>query len=430
MTSSQAVLEARASEVARGPAHTTSIVCARAQNAELWDLEGRRYIDFAAGIAVLNTGHGHPAVKAAVAQQLERFSHTCFHVTLYPQYVELAQRLNRLVPGAGPRKTLLVSTGAEAVENAVKIARAHTGRSGVIAFSGGFHGRTLLAMALTGKVRPYKAGFGPFPAEVFHAPYPNPWLGVGVEASLEGVQAILREAIDAERVAALIVEPVQGEGGFHVAPPGFLRALRELCDAHGIVLIVDEIQTGFGRTGRVFATQYAGIEPDLMTLAKGIAGGHPLAAVTGKAHIMDAPAPGGLGGTYAGSPVGCAAALAVLDVIERERLAERALAVGEVLMGRLRELQTRARGGAIGDVRGLGAMVAMELVRDGDPRRPDPELTKALIAAAQRNGLILLSCGTRGNVIRILAPLTVERDVLEEGLEILERCLQELGVIE
>lgn len=333
------------------------------------------------------------------------------------------------MPGVGPKKSLLVSTGAEAVENAIKIARAHTSRAGVIAFHGGFHGRTMMGMALTGKVAPYKVGFGPFPADIFHAVFPNTYHGVSVEQSLASLEALLRSDIEPNRVAAIIVEPVQGEGGFNVAPPEFLRALRTLCDQHGIVLIVDEIQTGFARTGRLFATEYAGIDPDLVTMAKGIAGGFPLAAVTGKANVMDAPGPGGLGGTYAGSPVGCAAALAVLEIIERENLVERALDIGARLRTRLEHFQCRARGGAIGDVRGLGAMVAMELVYEGDAGRPDAELTKQLIATAQMRGLLLLSCGTRGNVIRFLTPLTIPFAQLDEGLDILEACLAELGVL-
>lgn len=427
MNATEAVLEMRRAAVPVGIGHVTSIVCERARNAWLWDPEGRRYIDFASGIAVLNTGHCHPRVMSAVAAQLGKFSHACFHVAMYPQYVSLADRLNRAVPGSTPKKTMLVSTGAEAVENAVKIARARTGRSGVIAFSGGFHGRTMMAMALTGKVVPYKAGFGPFPGEVFHAVFPNAYLGMAVEDSLESLNRIFRDDIDPARVAAIIVEPVQGEGGFNVAPPELLRALRSLCDRHGAVLIVDEIQSGFARTGRMFAHEYSGIEADLVTMAKGLAGGFPLSALTGKAEIMDAAATGGLGGTYAGSPIGCAAALAVLDIIKDERLTDRAVEIGERIASRLRGLQQRCR--SIGDVRGLGAMIAMELVEDGDPTRADPAFTRALIAEAQQRGLILLSCGTRGNVVRILPPLTIEWETLDEGLDILESCLAELGAV-
>ncbi|HEY8351140.1 MAG TPA: 4-aminobutyrate--2-oxoglutarate transaminase [Sphingomonadales bacterium] len=427
MTSNRAYLERRAAAIPQGIGHVTPIVCDRALNAELWDVEGRRYVDFAGGIAVLNTGHNHPKVKAAVEAQLARFSHTCFHVTLYPQYIELAERINRLAPGSSPKKTMFLSTGAEAVENAVKIARAHTGRSAVIAFSGAFHGRTLMAMALTGKVTPYKNGFGPFPPEVFHALYPNAYHGVSVEAALKSLETLFATDIDPARVAAIIVEPVQGEGGFNIAPPEFLVALRRICDAHGILLIVDEIQTGFARTGRMFAVEHAGIEPDIMTMAKAIAGGFPLSGVVGKAEIMDAPKVGGVGGTYAGSPIACAAAHAVLDVIEEENLCARAVRIGEIFTENLRRLAARGNRSPIGDIRNLGAMIAMELVKDGDPDRPDPELTRALVAAAAERGLILLSCGTRGNVIRFLPPLTITDALIAEGFAILEACLDQLA---
>lgn len=409
--------------MARGMPSQLPVYVARAANAELWDVEGRRYIDFGSGIAVLNTGHLHPQVMAAVQAQLERFSHTCFMVTPYESAVALAERLNALSPGPTPKKTLLVTTGAEAVENAVKIARMHTGRTGVIAFGGAFHGRTLLAMGLTGKMTPYKAGFGPFPAELHHAPFPVAYRGISVADALAGIARIFTEELEPSRCAAIIVEPVQGEGGFHIAPPEFLRALRELCDRHGIVMIADEIQTGFGRTGRMFAVEHAGVEPDLMTVAKSLAGGFPLAGVVGKAAIMDAPLPGGLGGTYAASPIGCAAALAVLDVMAEENLPERALKIGARLIGRLQSLA--GRHACIGEVRGLGAMVAMELVRDGRADRPDADLAHALIQRAARNGLLLLSCGRHKNVIRFLVPLTAGDDLIDEGLAILERSLAE-----
>jgi 4-aminobutyrate aminotransferase/(S)-3-amino-2-methylpropionate transaminase len=409
---------------ARGLGCQLPVYVERASNAELWDVEGRRYIDFGSGIAVLNTGHLHPKVQAAVARQLEAFSHTCLMVTPYASAVELAERLNRLAPGPTPRKSLFVTTGAEAVENAVKIARAHTGRAGVIAFGGGFHGRTFMAMALTGKVAPYKAGFGPFPAEVHHAPFPIAYHGITVQQSLDALEQLFKFDIEPARVAAIIVEPVLGEGGFYVAPPEFLRALRSICDAHGIVLIIDEIQTGFARTGRMFAIEHTGIEPDLMTMAKSLAGGFPLAAVVGKAAIMDAPLPGGLGGTYAGSPIACAAALAVLDVMEEERLCARAEAIGAQMVAALQAAQKSLP--AIGEVRGLGAMVAMELVRDGDPHRPDAELAKALVRHAAGKGVVLLSCGVYGNVIRLLPPLTASTAIVEEGLAIIVDSLKEL----
>lgn len=315
--------------VARGMANLSPVYVEKADNALLWDIEGNRYIDFAAGIAVNNTGHSHPKIVAAVTEQLSRFSHTCSMVTPYSSFIELAEQLTRLAPGTRDKKAIFLTTGAEAVENAVKVARAHTGRSGVIAFKGGFHGRTNLTMGLTGKVAPYKAGFGPFPGEIYHVPYPNEFHGITIEQSLQSLEDLFACDIEPSRVAAIIFEPVQGEGGFYAAPPAFAQALRQLCDRHGIVLIADEIQTGFARTGKLFATEYLGIEPDLMTMAKGIAGGFPLSAVVGKADIMDAACPGGLGGTYAGSPLGCVAGLEVLKIIKEEQLCEKALAIGE-----------------------------------------------------------------------------------------------------
>ena len=370
----------------------------------------------------------HPffaAVVRALQAQLERLMHSAFQITPYANYIELAERLNALAPGPTPKKSMLFSTGAEAVENALKIARYHTRRSGVIAFSGGFHGRTLAAMTLTGKVQPYKAGFGALLPAVFHVPFPLSYHGISSADSLEAIEQLFKADVDPAQVAAIIIEPVLGEGGFYIAPPDFLRALRALCDRHGIMLIIDEIQSGFGRTGRMFAIEYAGVEPDLMTVAKSIAGGVPLSALIGKAEIMDAPPPGGLGGTYAGSPLGCAAALAVLDVIRDEKLLERSLHLGNLLQVRLRSLQQRFP--CIGEIRGLGSMVAMELVREGDASQPDAELTKALVQAAARRGLIILSCGIYGNVIRLLAPLTISEALLGEGLDRLEAALAELA---
>ena len=424
MSTNQDLQKRRDAAFARGLGNQLPVYVERARNAEIWDVEGRRYVDFAGGIAVLNTGHLHPKVQAAVARQLEAFSHTCLMITPYESAVALAERLNRLAPGPTPKKSIFVTTGAEAVENCIKIARAHTGRAGVIAFGGGFHGRTFMAMALTGKVAPYKAGFGPFPAEVFHAPYPIPYHGVSVEQSLAALEHVFKYDIEPARVAAIVIEPVMGEGGFYAAPPEFLRALRKLCDEHGIVLVIDEIQTGFARTGKLFAIEHAGVEPDLMTMAKSLAGGFPLAAVVGKAAIMDSPGPGGLGGTYAGSPIACAAALAVLDVIEEEQLCQRAVVIGDTMVTRLRELARELP--CIGDVRGLGAMVAIELVRNRDPHSPDPDLTKALTKRAAEKGLVLLSCGLYGNVIRFLVPLTASDAIVREGLDIVAESLREL----
>ena len=415
--------ERRIAAVPRGVGNSLAVYADRARNAELWDVEGRRYVDFASGIAVLNTGHGHPHVKAAMAAQLEKFTHGCFQVTPYESYVALAEKLNSLAPGPTPKKTIFLSTGAEAVENAIKIARYATKRSAVIAFTGGFHGRTLGCIALTGKVHPYKAGFGPMLPEVFHVPYPMPYHGITPEHSLAAIENLFKADVDPARVAAIIIEPVQGEGGFYIAPPEFLRSLRALCDRHGMLLIADEIQTGFAHTGRLFAIEHAGVEPDLMTVAKSIAGGVPLSAVVGKADIMDAPVVGGLGGTFAGSPLACAAGLAVLEVIEREKLCERAERFGGRIATRLRGLQARLP--CIGEVRQLGMMVAMELVKNRRADAPDAELTRAVVLAAGRLGLILLSCGLYSNVIRILAPLTIPEKQLEEGLDILEQSMTE-----
>jgi 4-aminobutyrate aminotransferase/(S)-3-amino-2-methylpropionate transaminase len=411
--------------IALGQGTLTSAYIERARNAELWDIEGKRYIDLGSGIAVLNTGHNHPRVQAAVKAQLEKFDHTCLTVTPYVSAVELAEKLNAAAPGDTPKKTAFVTTGAEAVENAIKIARAHTGRSGTIAFNGAFHGRTNLTLGLTGKVTPYKTGFGPFPAEIHHVPFPNAYHGVSERESLRALEMLFTAVIDPNRVAAVIIEPVQGEGGFYFAPVEFMRSLRKLCDQYGILLICDEIQSGFARTGRMFATEYAGIEPDLMTVAKGLAAGFPVAAVIGKAHIMDAPIPGGLGGTYCGSPIGCAAALAVLDVIEEEDLCKRAVEVGDRMVSRLKVLQSRFPS-HIGDVRSLGAMIAMELVQGGSASTPDPELTRAIVAEAADNGLILLPCGIRGNVIRLLPPLTISDELITESMDLLERTLDGL----
>ena len=426
MASNSDLLARREAAVPRGIVSMTRVFADRAENAEVWDVEGRRFVDFAGGIAVLNTGHRHPKVMEAVARQSERFTHTAFQVMAYESYVELAERLNALVPIQGA-KTLLMNSGAEAVENAIKIARAYTGRSAVIAFTGAFHGRSLLTLGLTGKILPYKAKFGPFPAEIYHAPFPMEHHGISEAQSLSALEWLFRSDVEPECVAAMIVEPVQGEGGFYVAPEGFMKALREICDKHGIVLICDEIQTGFARTGKMFAVEHYGIEPDIIAMAKSLAGGFPLSAITGKAAIMDAPDPGGLGSTYGGSPLGCAAASAVIDVIEEERLCERSLALGERIKNRIAQWQTRNDTLPIGDIRGLGSMVAFELVTERGTHTPDPAATKALVAKAEENGLVLLSCGVFGNAIRILVPLTASDELVEEGLGIIERSMIEVA---
>jgi 4-aminobutyrate aminotransferase len=426
--SKSADLKARKTAAVPNGVSSKGIYVAKAENAEIWDADGKRFVDFAAGIAVVNTGHRHPKVMAAVAEQAQLFAHTCFHVLSYESYVRLAERLNALAPGDFPKKTLFLSTGAEALENAVKIARYHTKRSAIIAFSGGFHGRTLMTMALTGKVMPYKRGFGPFPAEIYHAEFPLPYRGVTTEQALADLERLFHGDVDPKSVAAIVIEPVQGEGGFNVAPFDFLRALRRVCDEHGIVLIADEVQGGIARTGKMFSIEHSGVVPDLIATAKGLGGGFPLSGVTGRAAIMDCAHPGGLGGTYGGNPISVAAAHAVLDVIEAEDLCARALRVGQKMRAHLEALQREIP--AIGDVRGLGAMVAFELVKDPKTKEPDAALTAAILASAEKRGLVLLSCGTEANVVRLLAPLTIPDAVLEEGLGILSAAVKDAAGFE
>jgi 4-aminobutyrate aminotransferase len=424
---SNAQLSARRNAaVPRGVASATAVFAVKAQNAEVWDSEGKRYLDFAAGIAVCNTGHRHPKVMAAANAQSEAFVHTAFQVLPYETYIALAERLNALAP-IKEAKTILMTTGAEAVENAVKIARHYTRRPAVISFVGAFHGRSLLTMGMTGKVVPYKTGFGPFPASLYHSPFPIAHHGISVQDSLDALERLFKADVEPGQVAAIILEPVQGEGGFYIAPREFMQALRTLCDKHGILLICDEVQTGFARTGKLFATEYFEIEPDLMTIAKSLAGGFPLSGVIGKTRIMDSPEPGGLGGTYGGSPVGCAAAHAVLDVIEEEQLCARSQRMGKRMVERLQQMKDNPKSAAIGDIRGLGAMVAFELVKERGGHTPDPDKVKLLTAKALENGLILLSCGIFANTIRLLAPLTTPDAQLEEGLDILEKSLTQIS---
>ncbi|HVJ41365.1 MAG TPA: 4-aminobutyrate--2-oxoglutarate transaminase [Dongiaceae bacterium] len=422
MPSNASLHQRRTAAVPRGVGNAYAIYAKSASNAEIIDEEGKRLIDFAGGIAVLNTGHCHPKVIAAVKEQVDKLTHACFQVTPYESYIRLAERLNNLVPISGNKKTIFLTTGAEAVENAVKIARAYTKRPAVIAFSGAFHGRTLMTMALTGKYAPYKIGFGPFPTDIYHIPFPDPALKDGGAAALKALDTLFKADVGPDNVAAIIIEPVQGEGGFNVTPFEFLKAIREICSKHGIVFIADEIQSGFARTGKMFAIEHSGVEPDLMTMAKSLAGGFPLSAVTGRAEIMDAPAAGGLGGTYAGSPIGCAAANAVLDVMEEEKLVERANVIGKQMIDRLTDMKRRnSFGNRIGDIRGLGAMVACELVKsDGTP---DADLTKAVVNKAGENGLVLLSCGVNANVLRFLMPLTAPEALINEGFDVLEKTI-------
>lgn len=411
----------RTAATPRGVGVMCNFYADRAENALLWDVEGREYIDFAAGIAVLNTGHRHPRIVQAVEEQLRRFTHTAYQIVPYESAVALAERINALAPIEGPAKTAFFTTGAEAVENAIKIARAHTGRPGVVAFGGGFHGRTLMGMALTGKVAPYKLGFGPFPSDVFHVPYPAALQGVSTNDALAAIESLFKTDIDPQRVAAIILEPVQGEGGFNVAPAELMRGLRTLCDQHGILLIADEIQTGFGRTGKIFAMEHYDVRPDLITMAKSLAGGLPLSGVCGRAEVMDAPAPGGLGGTYAANALAVAAAHAVLDVLAEEKLCERSQKLGAQLTQRLEALRERCP--VIAEVRGLGSMVAIEF-RDPQTAKPDAARLQQVQRNAMEEGLLLLSCGMHGNAIRFLYPLTIDDALFAKALDIIERAVQ------
>ena len=416
------ILARKAAATPRGVGVMAPFFAARAEGAELWDVEGNRYIDFAGGIAVMNVGHGHPRVKRAIVEQLEHFTHTCYQVVPYESYVSLAEKVNQLTPGSHAKKTAFFSTGAEAIENAIKIARFHTQRAGVIAFGGAFHGRSLFAVALTGKVQPYKAGFGPFPAEIYHAPFPCHCTDLAEVK--RAVNHLFKADIEGSRVAAIIFEPVQGEGGFNVIQPEAVAWLRALCDEHGIVLIADEVQTGFGRTGKFYAMEHYGVVPDIIVSAKSLAAGLPLSAVTGHAHIMDAPGPGGLGGTYAGNPLAIAAAHAVIDIMADEKLPERGAVLGDRLKAELNALRHRVP--QIADVRGLGAMVAVEFNQTGSPaseREPDADFTKRVQALALARGLILLSCGVNGNVLRFLFPLSTPDVVFDEALLILRDAI-------
>lgn len=421
----ESLMQRRQAAVPRGVGQIHPIFAESAKNATVTDVEGREFIDFAGGIAVLNTGHLHPKVIAAVQAQLHKLTHTCFQVLAYEPYVEVCEKINAKVPGDFDKKTLLVTTGSEAVENAIKIARAATGRAGVIAFTGAYHGRTMMTLGLTGKVVPYSAGMGLMPGGVFRALYPCELHGISVDDSIASIERIFKNDAEPRDIAAIILEPVQGEGGFYVAPKAFMQRLRALCDQHGILLIADEVQTGAGRTGTFFAMEQMGVAPDLTTFAKSIAGGFPLAGVCGKAEYMDAIAPGGLGGTYAGSPIACAAALAVMEVFEEENLLDRSKVVGEHLVAGLRAIQSKYP--VIGDVRALGAMIAVELFEDGDTHKPNAAAVSQVVAKARDKGLILLSCGTYGNVLRILVPLTAPDEQLDQGLAIIEACFAELA---
>lgn len=417
-TSNEALKERRDAALPVGLPSKSGIYAARAENAELWDVEGKRYIDFIGGIGVLNVGHRHPKVVEAIKRQADAFLHTAFGIAQYETYVEVAERLNKLAPGPTPKKTALFNSGAEAVENAVKFARRITGRPGVIAFEGAFHGRTLLATTLTGKTKPYKVGFGPLVPAIFHAPYPDEYRGISTGGCLACLDHIFKTAISPEDVAAIIIEPVQGEGGFNAAPKAFLEGIRKICDDHGILLIADEIQSGMGRTGKMFAFEHSGVEPDLLCIAKSIAAGMPLSALTGKAHLMDQIAPGGMGSTYGGNPVACAAALAVFDIFEEEGLLQRADEIGAQVARSWRNLQAGAAKHVFGDVRQLGGMIAVECVEDGDPMKPNAKLAGDILLAARDRGLIMTTAGSHAQCLRCLTPLTISDETLAEGLEI------------
>ncbi|WP_230660613.1 4-aminobutyrate--2-oxoglutarate transaminase [Psychrobacter sp. I-STPA10] len=415
--SNQSLLERRLAVLPKGLGVAFPIFAERAQNAELWDVEGNRYIDFIGGISVLNTGHTHPKITQRVHEQIDKFSHTAAQIVSYESYVDLAEKLCEKAPISGDKKAVLFTTGAEAVENAIKIARAKTGRHGVLSFVGGWHGRTLMCMGLTGKITPYKNHFGPMPASIFHALFPAPELGVSEEEALRSIDAIFQASIDPKDVAAMIIEPVQGEGGFHQVTPSFAKALRQICDEHGIVLVFDEVQAGFARTGTLFATEQLGVEPDILTSAKSLAGGYPISALIGRADIMDAPQPGGLGGTYSGSPLGCVAALAVMEVIEEENLLARSNEIGEKLANFLTGLNQSN----IAHIRHKGAMLAFDLL--DEQGNPDASGTAALKQKAFEKGLLLASCGHHGNAIRVMVPLTVSDEVLQEAFDILKTCI-------
>lgn len=430
MTTNAELWTRREAAVPRGVSSMHQRFFARGTNAEAFDEEGNRYIDLATGIAVCNTGHGDPRILDAVKRQLDAFSHCSFQVTPYESYIALAEQLNAIAPVNGPAKTIFFTTGAEALENAVKIARAHTGRRGVVTFQGGYHGRTLLTLAMTGKVMPYKAKFGPMPTDIFHTRFPIPYHGFSDEQAVEGLKALFAASIEPSAVAAIVLEPVLGEGGFYTASYAFFKALRDICDEHGILLIADEVQSGFARTGKMFAMDWVSeandVRPDMMTVAKAMAGGFPISGVIGRADIMDSPDPGGLGGTYGGSPLGCVAGLEVLKIIENDNLCARAVSIGDRIKARLRTMQQSGLG-CIGDVRGPGAMIALEFVKERDCNQPDADLTKRVVQEAAKDGLLMLSCGLRGNVVRFLPALSASDEIIEEAMDKVELVVRRLA---
>ena len=411
--------------VAAGAATPNEQFADHATNAELWDADGKRMIDFAGGIGVLNIGHRHPKVVEAVKAQLDKLMHTCQTVMPYEGYVKLAEKLSGVVPVRGHAKVMLANSGAEALENAMKIARAATGKTNVICFDGGYHGRTFYTMAMNGKAAPYQTDFGPMPGTVYRAPYPVPYHGVSEDEALRGLKMAMKADSPARNTAAIVIEPVLGEGGFYAAPTSFLKEIRKICDENDILMVVDEVQSGFGRTGKMFAIEHSGVEPDLMTMAKSMADGMPISAIVGTDKYMDASGPNSLGGTYTGSPTACAAALAVFDVFKEEDILSKSQALGEKLKQRFSQWQEQFA--HVDNVRNLGPMAAFELVESKESRTPKPELAAAVTKKAKEKGLILLSCGMYGNTLRFLMPVTIEDDVLEEGLAIVEESLKEVG---
>ena len=424
MSSNAELNELKHKYVAAGAASPATAFADRAENSEIWDADGNRFIDFAGGIGVLNVGHRHPKVVAAVKAQLDKLMHTCQTVMPYEGYVKVAEKLSHVVPVRGHAKVMLANSGAEALENAVKIARAATGRSNVICFDGGYHGRTFFTMAMNGKVAPYQSDFGPMPGTVFRAPYPVPYHGVSEDEAIRGLKMTLKTDANPKDTAAIVLEPVLGEGGFYPASTSFLNKVREICDEHGMLMIIDEVQSGFGRTGKMFAIEHSGVEPDIMTMAKSMADGMPISAIVGTDKVMDASGPNSLGGTYTGSPTACAAALAVMEVFEEENILEKSQALGDKLAKRFNVWADKFD--CIDHVRNMGAMAAFELVSNKADHTPNPELAAALCKKAREEGLILLSCGMYGNTIRFLMPVTIQDDVLNEGLDIIESCLESL----
>ena len=425
MTTNSEVEGRRDRAVAKAIAYSSTFIAERADNAEIWDIEGKRYIDFCGGIGCQNVGHRHEKIVSAIKHQLDSLTHTCFQVTPYESYIALAERLNALYPGDFEKKSMFFSAGGEAVENAIKVARYATKRSALITFTNGYHGRSYMGMALSARMVPFKQGFGPFPGEIYRLPFPDDFRGITLDQTKQAFETLFRSDCPPDQIAAIFVEPVQGEGGYNIATAEFLAYLRGLCDAHGIVLVADEIQSGIGRTGKMFALEHFGIDADLTCVGKSIGGGLPISGIVGKASIIDTVPPGGLGGTFGGNPMACAAALAVLDVIDTEGLLEKGLAIGELIDKRLQEMARKNSLQSIGDVRGLGCMNAIELVKDRDTGEPDGDMASKVAQIALKKGLILVTAGPKRNVIRILVPLSADRAIIEEGLDVLEASLEE-----